>query len=235
MELSDFPSLTEAMAESRLVHGVLSAFALSLKQKDAWQRACTDVSAHKPEFHQHPLVPSIERGVQAAYQLRTSSAAIGHFVDVVVPLALCDIGKARAFVAGEPNYRLSEILSAQTVCSTIAGEGHDPDMLLLILAHKLSYQAKPETIIAWSHKPRRKTAARQLRVNLNLLRPSRDTDLQWLMRLLAVFACRAVARGWTEAQKVERPKEAELVQTICDQQGLSSFGQLLCQEFILAQ
>jgi len=234
-ELQGFPYLMRAMAQWPHVAKVFALFVKKLIDANVWDRACNDVSAHKPEYHQRALIPSIEFGVEAAYRLLERSTAIGYPIDVVAVLALCDVGKDRAFCRRRRNYHRSEIYSAQEVFSWV-DIGRNTDDLLLIILHKLGYQAGMETIRDWSTKNRQVEVGRLLGVKRKKVRASTEPDEHWLMRFLAVLSCRCVSRGWTEAQESQRADLARnIVMPICRACNQEELGQLLCEEFILAR
>jgi hypothetical protein len=234
MDLKNFPAITRAMSEYTIAHGLLSALQAKLRSAQKLEEACSDVSAHKPECHQRAFIAAIEAGICAAYDLRLRSELIGDLIDVVLPLALCDIGKVRGFLAGQNVYGGFELISTKVAAHSSPSE-ISADDLLLILLHTLSYQAKAESIINWARKNRPQYIGEKFGINPCLQAPSRDSNDLWLKRLLGVFACRCFARGWTPAQRIQKPKEAELIREICRLKGWVDLGEMLCEKFVLAE
>jgi len=156
-------------------------------------------SAHAPTWHAHSAGRHNDLVAAAALIVLGATG-----INVVSPMALHDIGKVSDFVRywqeGEScsdfqQYNGHEERSAQIAIA----HGLNEESQFVIRYHAMAYRClrNPEQIFE---------------------KCGGDKDL--LIKLILAFACDAYGKGWTKAQKKQRPQIAFLIYNLCNQHGL---------------
>ena len=162
---------------------------------------------HEPNWHQFSLIGHTIQSVEFAFYLQVLTG-----IDVTREALLHDVGKLKQFGDAMRNGRSVSFIGHEQVSARIVREiGMGREFQLLVRHHDVSYRHRPDRVLGHVC----------------------SGNKQLLTKLLILATADTVAKGWTEAQRQQRPEVAAKFQQVCKHAELESTLAPILTEAIL--